>query len=205
MFEIERAAVPRFGIRAYGVHVNGFIKKSGSVHLWIGQRAQDKATYPGKLDNMVAGGQPVGIGLRENVLKEAYEEASVPRSIANQAISVGAITYCHGFSGGVKPDVMFVFDMEMPENFTPKIRWRGPILRVIASGRGTKICAETLDFKFNCSLVNIDFFIRHGIRVLTIRSSSTSLLVAQLRKLITKKQLDLVWQSSVRDAKLRLW
>ena len=99
LFEIERAAVPRFGIRAYGVHVNGFIKKSGSVHLWIGQRAQDKATYPGKLDNMVAGGQPVGIGLRENVLKEAYEEASVPRSIANQAISVGAITYCHGFSG----------------------------------------------------------------------------------------------------------
>ena len=56
LFEIERAAVPRFGIRAYGVHVNGFIKKSRSVHLWIGHRAQDKATYPGKLDNMVAGG-----------------------------------------------------------------------------------------------------------------------------------------------------
>ena len=164
LFEIERAAVPRFGIRGYGIHVNGFIKKSGSVHLWIGQRAQDKATYPGKLDNMVAGGQPVGIGLRENVLKEAYEEASVPRSIANQAISVGAIKYCHGFSGGVKPDVMFVFDMEMPENFTPK-NTDGEVqsFELLPAEEVLKICAETFDFKFNCSLVNIDFFIRHGI------------------------------------------
>ena len=32
---------------------------------------------PGQLDNLIAGGQPVGLTLEQNLIKEAYEEAGV--------------------------------------------------------------------------------------------------------------------------------
>ena len=38
-----------------------------------------KPTFPGELDNTVAGGQPAGIGLHDNLIKECAEEASIPR------------------------------------------------------------------------------------------------------------------------------
>ena len=49
--------------------------------MWIGRRARDKPTFPGMLDNFVAGGQPIGIGLMDNLIKEAAEEAGVPAAV----------------------------------------------------------------------------------------------------------------------------
>lgn len=55
--------------QAYGVHVNGFQhngpgeqpdSKGSSTFLWVAKRSASKPTYPGKLDNMVAGGQVRG-------------------------------------------------------------------------------------------------------------------------------------------------
>ena len=57
---MDRSAIPFFGVRARGVHVNGFVRDGERIRMWIGRRAADKATYPGMLDNFVAGGQPVG-------------------------------------------------------------------------------------------------------------------------------------------------
>jgi len=163
-FEIERSAVTRFGIRSYGVHVNGFVRLVDGIHLWVGKRSEDKATYPGLLDNMVAGGQPVGISLIENVIKEAGEEASVPRAIAEKAIPVGAISYLHQSADGIKPDVMFNFDMEVPKEFIPKSRdGEMSSFELFPAEKVMQICSETQNFKFNCAVVNIDFFIRHGL------------------------------------------
>ena len=78
---MERAAVPWFGMKAYGVHINGFVRdeKTGEVsHLWVARRAKNKSTFPGMLDHIVAGGQPFGISPFENVIKECYEEANIP-------------------------------------------------------------------------------------------------------------------------------
>ena len=47
---MERAAMPLFGFKAYGVHVNGFVrdKNTGEVtKLWVAKRAKDKSTFPG--------------------------------------------------------------------------------------------------------------------------------------------------------------
>lgn len=55
---IERAAAPYFGIRAYGVHVNGYVVQAdGRKALWVARRSASKQTWPGKLDHIVAGGQ----------------------------------------------------------------------------------------------------------------------------------------------------
>ena len=162
-FVVDRAAVPFFGLRAWGVHLNGYTWRGGALHMWVGRRARDKPTYPGRLDNTVAGGQPVGIGLTENLVKECAEEADIPESLALQARPAGAVTYIQQAPEGLKPDVQFCFDLELPPDFVPRntdgeiesfALW--PIERV------AETVAETREFKDNCNLVIIDFLIRHG-------------------------------------------
>src|SRR5437588_10587939 len=55
LFRLDRGAVPFFGVRAYGVHLNGYRIINGRMHLWIRRRAPDKRIAPNKLDNIVAG------------------------------------------------------------------------------------------------------------------------------------------------------
>jgi len=164
LLAMERAAIPRFGVRAYGVHLNGFLGEGEDIQMWIGRRAADKQTFPGKLDNMVAGGQPIGIGLKQNLIKECAEEASIPPALAERARPVGAIRYCAQSDEGLKPDVQFCYDLRLPSDFVPANAdgeialfelW--PIQKVIDR------VAETQDFKFNCNLVIIDFLVRHGL------------------------------------------
>lgn len=83
-FSLERAAAPYFGIKAYGVHMNGYVEKDGEKFLWIGKRSDVKQTYPGMLDHLVAGGLPYGISCKENIIKECEEEAGIPRSISTK-------------------------------------------------------------------------------------------------------------------------
>ncbi len=160
---IERAAVPWFGAHAYGVHVNGFVRTAGGLEMWIARRSRDKPTYPGLLDNLAAGGQPIGLSLHDNVVKECGEEAAVPAALARGAKPVSAVTYVHENDTGLKPDCMFCFDLELPDDFVPRPadgeaesfhRW--PLDRVAALVRDGR------QFKFNCNLVIIDFLLRHG-------------------------------------------
>jgi hypothetical protein len=164
IFEMERTAVPRFGVPAYGVHIHGFVRDGTEILMWIGRRADDKPTYPGKLDQMIAGGQPVGIGLMENVIKEAGEEAAVPPDLAATAKPVGAISYRHESHEGLKPDVMFVYDLELPRHFVPR-NTDGEMAEfsLLPARKVMEITAETQEFKYNCAVANIDFFMRHGL------------------------------------------
>ena len=46
-FQLDRAAIPFFGVRAFGVHLNGFITNpDGSKYLWIARRAADRLVCP---------------------------------------------------------------------------------------------------------------------------------------------------------------
>ncbi|MBK1665842.1 DUF4743 domain-containing protein [Rhodospirillum rubrum] len=161
---LDRAVVPTFGVRAYGVHLNGYVGAGADLHLWIGRRSPDKSVAPGKLDNMVAGGQPADLSLRQNLIKECAEEADLPEALARQAIPVGAITYCMESPAGIKPDTLFLYDLALPEDFRPHntdgemadfMLW--PAAKVVEAVRTTEA------FKFNVNLTVIDFAIRHGL------------------------------------------
>ena len=78
LFRLDRGAVPFFGVRAYGVHLNGYRFVDGGLHLWIGRRAPDKRVAPDKLDNIVAGGIGNGHGVVATLFKEAEEEGGMP-------------------------------------------------------------------------------------------------------------------------------
>src|SRR5438270_2804390 len=73
LFKLDRGGGGFFGIRSYGVHINGVRRDGDAVNLWIGRRAADKKVAPNKLDNMVAGGIGYGHGLVETMIKEAGE------------------------------------------------------------------------------------------------------------------------------------
>lgn len=163
-FEVERAAAPFFGARAYGVHINGYVRKENGLHMWIARRADDRPVCPGQFDNMIAGGQPVTLSLKENVIKEAGEEAGVPPDLAATALPTGAITYCADSDIGLKPDIMFCWDLELPADFMP-LNADGEIaeFRLLPAAEVMEIVDTTFDFKFNCNLVIVDFCIRHGI------------------------------------------
>ena len=163
LLALERAAIPFFGVRGYGVHMNGYVRRADGLHMWVARRSRSKPTGPGKLDQVVAGGQPEGLGLRENMIKECAEEAGIARALAEGVRPVGAITYTLETPEGFRPDMIFNFDLELPADFTP-VNTDGevesfhlwPMARVIETVR------DGDEFKFNCALVVIDFLIRHG-------------------------------------------
>ena len=69
--------------------MNGYVETNGEPQIWVARRSRSKPTAPGKLDHLVAGGQPIGIGLTENLIKEAAEEASLPEALARRARPAG--------------------------------------------------------------------------------------------------------------------
>lgn len=164
LLRIDRAWLQSFGVTSYGVHVNGYVDTPDGPELWVGVRAKDRAVAPGKLDNMVAGGLPVGVTLAENVIKEAAEEASVPEDLAATAKPAGVITYMLSNETGLRRDMLFVYDLKLPEDFVPEnadgeisgfVRW--------PARQALRVVEETDEFKFNVNLVIIDFAIRHGL------------------------------------------
>jgi hypothetical protein len=182
LMTVDRGVVSLLGVRAFGIHVNGFVRTRDGLALWIGRRALDKAVAPGKLDNMVAGGQPAHLSLKDNLLKEAAEEADIPANLAAQARPVGAISYCLEDDWGLKPDLMYCFDLELPADFTPR-NTDGEIIDFVLMPieEVARRVRDTDDFKFNVNLVIIDFLIRHGV-LCPDSEPDYALLVAGLRR-----------------------
>jgi len=162
-FAIDRGAVGRLGMRAYGVHLNGYVGRGDDMRLWVARRADDKATWPGLLDHIAAGGQPIGIGLRDNLIKEAREEAGIPAALASRARAAGLCSFATENRYGIDIGILYSFDLELPDDFVPVSEdgevssfelW--PIPRVI------DCLGNSTDFVFDSALVVIDFLMRHG-------------------------------------------
>lgn len=169
---LERAAAPFFGIKAYGVHINGYIKRKsdGELLLWVARRSASKL-WPLKLDHIVAGGQPHGLSLAENVVKECQEEAGISFEVARNAVPVGAVSYTSIKGAGLGRDVLFCYDLELPEDFQP-VPVDGEVhefflspLSDVASfiSNGTPDTENRNAYKDNCNLVVLDFLVRHGV------------------------------------------
>ena len=161
--QIDRGAIPLFGIEATGVHVNGLVHRADGLHIWVARRAANKALDPGKLDHIVAGGVPAGLSPMETLIKEAAEEAAIPAPLASAARHVGEIRYATERPEGLRRDHLHCYDLDLPEDFVPHATdgevesfelWA--IDRVFAAVR------DTDDFKFNVNLVLIDLFRRLG-------------------------------------------
>jgi hypothetical protein len=162
--QIDRGAIPSFGIQAVGVHINGLVRRTTGLHLWVARRAMDKLLDPGKLDHIVAGGVPAGLGPAETLVKEAGEEAAIPPEMASSAVQVGSIGYVMERAEGLRRDRLYCYDLTLPEDFTP-LAADGEVeaFELWPLARAVEAVRDTDDFKFNVNLVLIDLFIRQGL------------------------------------------
>ncbi len=170
VFLMERAAVSLLGVLEYGVHINGIVHEptDQEPRMWIARRSKTKSKFPGMLDHLVAGGQPAGLSLMENVIKECAEEAGVPSDLAKAGIrATGAISY-EGWdpkSSKIARVVLFNYDLYLPADFKPK-----PIdgeveeffLWTIDQTKESMALKYPDPIKPNCYVVIIDYLLRMG-------------------------------------------
>lgn len=170
---LERSISGMFGIVTYGVHLVGYVPSpdKDKIKIWVPQRSLTKPTYPGMLDNTVAGGIGYPYGVEDTVVKECYEEAGLEESyVRSHTTPVGVTSYYFRESqsfndekGFFQPEVEYLYDLILEEGVVPRPvdgevhqfhLWNvDEVKRQLAQGK----------FKYNTALITIDFFVRHGI------------------------------------------
>jgi 8-oxo-dGTP pyrophosphatase MutT (NUDIX family) len=118
---IERAASRFFGTTTYAVHLNGIVEYAGRApQMWIARRSDTKATDPGMLDNVVAGGIGWGMGIDATLAKECWEEAGMSADLAASARPGGTFHVLQSLPEGTQAEQIFVYDVTLPEDFSPR-------------------------------------------------------------------------------------
>ena len=162
-FRLDRALVPAFGARAYGVHLNGYVGEGDDIALWIGTRALDLKVEPGKRDNMVAGGQPADLSLMDNLVKECGEEAHLDPARARRAAPSSLITYAFDAPEGLRADTLFCYDLALPADVIPQPSEEITRFDLMPVRDALALVRDTDTFKFTVGLVILDFAIRLGL------------------------------------------
>ncbi|PWY96620.1 thiamine pyrophosphokinase-related protein [Aspergillus sclerotioniger CBS 115572] len=171
LLEMERSATPLFGVVSYGVHSTCYVDDADGLRIWVPRRSRTKQTYPGMLDNSVAGGMSTTEHPFECLVREAMEEASLPEDVVRaNATAAGCVTYTYvrsskagGETDMVQPEVEYVFDIKVGADIVPKPCDTEVEEFNLYTVEETKAAMANGEFKPNCAVVLIDFFIRHGI------------------------------------------
>jgi isopentenyldiphosphate isomerase len=192
---VNRMAAPFLGITSVGVHLLCYVRGDGdgddddddddgddgdktsknnnndnnnNVSLWLAQRAANKSHYPLYWDPTVAGGQPADIGLFQNVIKEAGEEAGIdPELVTKNAISTGGLSQmtCKPNGTCMKQSLYYIWDMQVDRKTFIPHPTDGEVVQF-------ELCtAKQLEYEVRYGdrlrpamiLVITDFLIRHGI------------------------------------------
>ena len=174
MFNIERSGASLLGVVTYGVHMTAYTRvesASYGIKLWVPRRAKGKQTYPGMLDNTVAGGMATGETPLECIVRECEEEASLPAELVRENLKAhGTVTYLYlrgenagGETGLVQPECQYVYDLELPEETVCKPNDSEVEEFYLLGVEEVKEALGKGQFKPNCALVILDFFIRWGV------------------------------------------
>jgi 8-oxo-dGTP pyrophosphatase MutT (NUDIX family) len=123
------------------------------------------------LDNAVAGGIASGESPFESLVRECSEEASLEEVLVRErARAAGTVTYWYvrderagGETGLLQPEVQYIYDLELPEDVIPKPGDDEVEEFYLWSVEEVQEAMRRGEFKPNCSLVVLDFLVRHGI------------------------------------------
>ncbi|KAK5078166.1 hypothetical protein LTR64_003429 [Lithohypha guttulata] len=170
LFSMERSASALFGIVTYGVHMTAYTQNSDSIKIWTPRRSPTKQTYPGMMDNTVAGGLSTGERPFGCLIRESMEEASLPEAVVRSAKACGTMTYFHvrderagGEVGLCQPECQYVYDLVLPEDVVPKPGDNEAVDFQLLSISEAQEAMAAGRFKPNCALLLLEFFVRHGI------------------------------------------
>ncbi|KAK8845386.1 hypothetical protein IAR55_006099 [Kwoniella newhampshirensis] len=169
-FPLERAACAIFGLATFGVHLTAYEGEGQDMKIWVPRRSKTKPTWPGRLDNSVAGGIPSGMTPFDSIIKECDEEASLPGDLVRKHIkATGVMSYFYITEDGyLQPEVEYIYDLPLPPSDSAEYVKPAPHDDEVESFALMSVpeLIEALhgnDMKPNCGLVYVDFLMRHGI------------------------------------------
>ena len=117
LFKLERAAFRFFGLQSQAVHVNGF---DPTGLMWSGRRALNKATDPGKLDNLAAGGLSAGESIQSCAQRELLEEAGLIVPDCGTPQAAGFIVTSRAEPEGWHDEILWVFNLDLAPGMQPR-------------------------------------------------------------------------------------
>ena len=162
---IERAAARFWGTLTRGAHANGYVADASGrpTHLWIAQRAEDKATDPGLFDNLVGGGVPSHQTPLQTLRREAWEEAGLADEDLRDIRPGSVLRLLRDVPEGLQFEDLHAHDIALPPGRVP-VNQDGevqgfrclPVAEALALARGEQMTVDA-------ALVTLDFAWRHGL------------------------------------------
>lgn len=116
LFAVERAGFRPLGLLSHAVHINGFAMDGT---LWCGRRSLHKATDPGMLDNVTAGGLPLDESILECAMRELWEEAGLRAIKPDDMQNAGSVRVSRPDTRGWHDEVLHVFNLTLPLSTEP--------------------------------------------------------------------------------------
>jgi hypothetical protein len=117
LFDINRGLMSFFGFPTYGVHCNGWVIEEKKIYIFLSKRSQKLITFPSLYDNLIGGGQPSDISLKDNLLKEGFEEVGLSENVLFDASFNTFTKYSHTHNGELNSSVIATYDLELSGNF----------------------------------------------------------------------------------------
>jgi 8-oxo-dGTP pyrophosphatase MutT (NUDIX family) len=161
----ERAAARFWGTLTSGAHANGYLASPGGrpTHLWIAQRAFNKATDPGLFDNLIGGGVPQGQTPHEVLVREGFEEAGLSPAQMRPARAAGVLRLQRDIPEGLQWEDLHTFDLPLPAGLLPANQ-DGEVAGFTCMPAAEALAlAATTDMTLDAAVVTLDFCARHGL------------------------------------------
>jgi 8-oxo-dGTP pyrophosphatase MutT (NUDIX family) len=116
VLSVERAGYRYLGMMSHAVHINGFLPDG---RMWCGRRSKGKATDPGQLDNIAAGGLPTGETVLSCALRELKEEAGLFNIDKSDLADAGFVRTSRMESEGWHDESLHVYNLVLAQDFQP--------------------------------------------------------------------------------------
>jgi len=124
-------------------------------------------SWPGLLDCTVGGGLALNESPLECIIRESYEEASLPVDYVRKFVRLaGLVTFAHLSPAGlILPGVYYVYDLPLPIDGSIKPRKNDDEVEGFQLVSAQSACDMLFEQSFKASslLGIVDFLVRHGL------------------------------------------
>lgn len=160
---LERAATRFWGSLTLGAHCNGYVADAAGrpQRLWIARRALNKATDPGRLDNLIGAGVPLGQSPREAVLREGWEEAGLKPEQMHALAPGRIVQLLRDIPEGLQREAVHVFDLALPDGVLPNNQDGEVAEFELHDMHAALALASGEQMTVDAALVTLEFALRH--------------------------------------------
>lgn len=162
---MERAATRFWGSLTLGAHCTGWVAGPDGrpAGIWVATRSFTKPTDPGKLDNLIGGGVPMGQTPLQALVREGFEEAGLSPTQMKRARPVSVIELHRDIPEGLQFERLHAFEIELLPDERP-VNQDGEVASVelLAVSEAARL-ASSEAMTVDAALVTLDFLLRQGL------------------------------------------